>query len=153
MRLARIYPWTRTHRSNAPFNQQDASKRNLFSVAAPPIRADLIYDRDRRSAAAGHQKMRKRLTGARFSLSRKIWRGGVLHRRRTGYLSTRYGLVTGRKPRGLPRFCAFCCEPIDSDYLREFGTRIIYCGTECFEIHVAAAANLLITYRGEHATA
>ena len=44
------------------------------------------------------------------------------------------------KPRGLPRFCAFCCEPIDSDYLREFGTRIIYCGAECFELHVAAAA-------------
>lgn len=40
--------------------------------------------------------------------------------------------------KGLPRFCAFWCEPIDDTYFREVGTRIIYCrlgysGAHCLQ--------------------
>ncbi len=48
-----------------------------------------------------------------------------------------YVWVTGRIPKGLPRFCAFCLEPIgETGYLREQDTRILYCGPVCYSSHV-----------------
>lgn len=48
----------------------------------------------------------------------------------------RYILVNGRVPRGLPRYCVYCCEAIGEQYLREQGTRLIYCTWQCYESHV-----------------
>lgn len=48
----------------------------------------------------------------------------------------RYIIVNERRPKGLPRYCALCAAPIDSSYLREIATRIIYCGVGCYTEHV-----------------
>ena len=50
---------------------------------------------------------------------------------RTGRRHLRFVLVTGRTPR--PRsFCALCCEPVGQSYLREIGTRLLYCDHDCY---------------------
>jgi hypothetical protein len=51
----------------------------------------------------------------------------------------RYVVVQGRIPRGLPRFCAFCCEPIRTGYTRNVTTCVVYCRPDCAERHAAAA--------------
>ncbi len=47
----------------------------------------------------------------------------------------RYVVVAGRIPRGLPRFCTFCCEPIESGYTRDITTALVYCQPRCAELH------------------
>ncbi len=55
----------------------------------------------------------------------------------------RFVWVSDRVPKGLPRFCAYCCGKIgEAGYLRELGTRIIYCGSTCYTDH----CNLAISY-------
>lgn len=48
----------------------------------------------------------------------------------------RYIIVNERRPRGLPRFCAYCCSAIDATYTRDLQMSIIYCKPECFETHI-----------------
>lgn len=48
----------------------------------------------------------------------------------------RYVWVSDRVPKGLKRFCAYCCTPIVVGYLRDMSTRLVYCGPSCYEEHV-----------------
>jgi hypothetical protein len=50
--------------------------------------------------------------------------GGSLHR-------TRFVLVNDRIPR-TNGHCALCGGTIEKGYVRDFRTRLIYCGTQCF---------------------
>ena len=43
-------------------------------------------------------------------------------------------LVNGRTLRS-ESSCAMCCEPIGESYLREFATRLSYCGPKCYAEH------------------
>lgn len=57
---------------------------------------------------------------------------------RTGSHHMRFVLVIGRTPR--PRsFCALCCEPVGQSYLREIGTRLLYCDHDCYADHCQTA--------------
>lgn len=49
----------------------------------------------------------------------------------------RYVIVNYRRPRGLPRFCAFCCEPIVDGYVRDLHVRLVYHSVGCLELHVS----------------
>jgi hypothetical protein len=40
-------------------------------------------------------------------------------------------LVNGRTPCA-QSFCALCCKPIATSYLREIETRLFYCDDKCF---------------------
>jgi hypothetical protein len=52
----------------------------------------------------------------------------------------RYICVSGRIPKGLPRFCAFCLTAIgDKGYVRELSTRILYCDHLCLGAHTTLA--------------
>lgn len=42
-------------------------------------------------------------------------------------------------------YCTLCCEPVDSPYIREIGTRLIYCSHPCYRGHVEVAV-LAIEY-------
>ncbi|HEY7245200.1 MAG TPA: hypothetical protein VH678_15120 [Xanthobacteraceae bacterium] len=54
----------------------------------------------------------------------------------------KFVLVNGRSPN--PRsFCALCCEPIGESYLRDFATRLSYCGHTCYHGHGEVALELL----------
>jgi hypothetical protein len=54
----------------------------------------------------------------------------------------RYVLVNGRTP--TPKsFCAWCCEWIATDYLREIDTRLSYCGPGCYAAHCNSEILLL----------
>lgn len=56
----------------------------------------------------------------------------------------RYVIVAERTPKGLPRYCNFCCTKLDNGYLREISTRILYCPiAACYELHVASCAAAL----------
>lgn len=57
----------------------------------------------------------------------------------------RYIWVSGRVPRGLPRFCAYCCDPIVEGYLRDRQTAIVYCGPHCYESHVNLTEQYLLS--------
>jgi hypothetical protein len=48
----------------------------------------------------------------------------------------RYVVVTDRVPKGLKRYCAFCCEPITDNYTRDVSTSLVYCGWQCIEAHI-----------------
>ncbi len=48
----------------------------------------------------------------------------------------KFVVVEGRVPRGLPRWCAFCCEPIEHGYTRDLSTWVVYCGPGCAERHM-----------------
>lgn len=53
----------------------------------------------------------------------------------------RYIWVSGRVPKGVKRFCAFCLEPIgEGGYLREQDTLILYCGPVCYASHCTLTA-------------
>ena len=49
----------------------------------------------------------------------------------------RYVLVNHRVPRGLPRFCAFCCVPIEEGYVRDLSVSLVYHSVGCLELHVS----------------
>lgn len=55
----------------------------------------------------------------------------------------KFVVVEGRVPRGLPRWCAFCCEPIDDGYTRDLTTWIVYCAPSCVERHAAQSRYLM----------
>jgi len=50
----------------------------------------------------------------------------------------RFVLVNGRTP-CKQSFCVLCGEPIGASYLRETGTRLCYCGHECYDGHCKSA--------------
>jgi len=47
-------------------------------------------------------------------------------------------LVNGRTPRP-QSFCAWCCEPIGENYLRELTTHLSYCDCDCYVAHCKKA--------------
>lgn len=47
-------------------------------------------------------------------------------------------IVNDRQPRA-DAYCGFCCEPIVDGYIREIGTRILYCCYEHYRAHVQSA--------------
>ncbi len=51
----------------------------------------------------------------------------------------KFVVVGGRVPRGLPRWCAFCCEPIKDGYTRDLQTSLVYCRPACVEQHIATS--------------
>jgi hypothetical protein len=54
----------------------------------------------------------------------------------------RFILVNGRMPR--PQSCCVMCDqPIGTNYLREFGTHLIYCDHNCYAEHCQSAFRLL----------
>ena len=54
----------------------------------------------------------------------------------------RFILVNGRIPH--PRCsCVMCDQPVGTNYLREFGTDLIYCDYDCYEAHCESAVLLL----------
>lgn len=49
----------------------------------------------------------------------------------------RYVLVNDRRPKGLPRFCAYNVFHVIGDYYcRELVDNILYCSAVCYESHV-----------------
>jgi hypothetical protein len=44
---------------------------------------------------------------------------------------TRFVLVNERMPRNKAQ-CALCGGTIEKGYVRDFGTRLVYCDTQCF---------------------
>jgi len=48
-------------------------------------------------------------------------------------------VVSDRRPK-TPSRCALCCEKIEGGYVRERGTRLLYCDHTCYEGHVKVAA-------------
>ncbi|MEH2473391.1 hypothetical protein V1281_005423 [Nitrobacteraceae bacterium AZCC 2161] len=57
----------------------------------------------------------------------------------------RFVLVNGRTPR-YKSVCVLCCEQIGTNYLREIGTGLSYCDSECYELHCNSAV-LALTNR------
>jgi hypothetical protein len=51
-------------------------------------------------------------------------------------------LVNGRTPRPVT-FCAWCCEPIGENYLRELTTRFSYCDHQCYLDHRGLSVSML----------
>ena len=60
----------------------------------------------------------------------------------------RFVLVNGRAPRPQSS-CAFCCQTIESGYLRELTTRLSYCNEQCYLGHSELAARALETTTAE----
>jgi hypothetical protein len=56
----------------------------------------------------------------------------------------RYIVVNDRHPRE-DACCGFCCEPIGEGYVRELGTRILYCDHTHYSAHVESSV-LAIEY-------
>jgi hypothetical protein len=54
----------------------------------------------------------------------------------------RFVLVNGRSPCSRS-FCVKCKQPIVENYLREVGTRLIYCDDNCYTGHCKSAAQIL----------
>ena len=54
----------------------------------------------------------------------------------------RFILVNGRTPCA-PAVCALCRRPIGRGYLREDGTRLIYCDHNCYADHCESVGLLL----------
>ena len=54
----------------------------------------------------------------------------------------RFILVHGRTPRSRS-LCVMCDQPVGANYLREVGTRLIYCDHDCYAAHCESAALLL----------
>jgi hypothetical protein len=50
----------------------------------------------------------------------------------------RFALVNGRSPRE-DCFCVKCERPIGASYLREVGTKLIYCDQNCYADHCRSA--------------
>jgi hypothetical protein len=51
----------------------------------------------------------------------------------------RFALVNGRSPRE-DCFCVMCEELIGASYLREVGTKLVYCDQNCYADHCQSAA-------------
>jgi hypothetical protein len=54
----------------------------------------------------------------------------------------RFILVHGRTPRSRSS-CVMCGQPVGTNYLREVGTRLIYCDHNCYAAHCESAVLLL----------
>jgi hypothetical protein len=54
----------------------------------------------------------------------------------------KFVLVNGRMPRSQVH-CVKCYQPIETRYLREIGTHLIYCDQNCYEDHCQSAFLLL----------
>jgi hypothetical protein len=54
----------------------------------------------------------------------------------------RFIMVNGRTPRSRS-LCAMCDQPARVNYLREIGTRLIYCDHNCYESHCKSVVLLL----------
>jgi hypothetical protein len=54
----------------------------------------------------------------------------------------RFILVHGRTPRSRS-LCVMCDQPVGMNYLREVGTRLIYCDYDCYAAHCESAVLLL----------
>jgi hypothetical protein len=54
----------------------------------------------------------------------------------------RFILVHGRTPRSRS-LCVMCDQPVGANYLREVGTRLIYCDHDCYAAHCESAVLLL----------
>ena len=65
-------------------------------------------------------------------ISLRLWDRGavVLKELRRRMRQVKFVLVNDRTPRS-QSFCAFCCEPIGGNYLRETATRLTYCDHKC----------------------
>lgn len=50
----------------------------------------------------------------------------------------RFTLVNGRSPRA-DCFCVMCEQPIGASYLREVGTKLVYCDQNCYADHCESA--------------
>jgi hypothetical protein len=50
----------------------------------------------------------------------------------------RFALVNGRSPRA-DSFCVTCEELIGASYLREVGTKLVYCDQNCYADHCKSA--------------
>lgn len=56
----------------------------------------------------------------------------------------KYVFVSGRVPRGLPKYCANCLTRIgDNGYVREMSTRILYCDHLCMTAHTTLAVTYM----------
>ena len=55
----------------------------------------------------------------------------------------RYIFVNARKLKQ-DGYCALCCEAITESYVREIGTRLIYCTADHYEGHCRVAMGLLL---------
>ena len=54
----------------------------------------------------------------------------------------RFILVDGRTPR-TRSLCVMCGQPVGMNYLREIGTRLIYCDHNCYATHWESAVLVL----------
>jgi hypothetical protein len=54
----------------------------------------------------------------------------------------RFALVNGRSPRA-DSFCVMCEELIGASYLREVGTKLVYCDQNCYADHCKSAVPAL----------
>jgi hypothetical protein len=54
----------------------------------------------------------------------------------------RFALVNGRSPRA-DSFCATCEQLIGASYLREVGTKLVYCDQNCYADHCKSAVPAL----------
>ena len=48
----------------------------------------------------------------------------------------RYILVNTKHMKGEPFYCAFCTGSIMEEYVREIGTRLLYCSVACLYTHI-----------------
>jgi len=58
-------------------------------------------------------------------------------------LRPRFVLVNDRVPR-TDANCALCCAKIETGYVREPHTRLVYCDAQCFRGHGKTASSVLV---------
>jgi hypothetical protein len=58
-------------------------------------------------------------------------------------VSSMSGFVRSRRTPRLQSFCAWCCEPIGENYLRELTTHLSYCDHDCYVDHCKKADRML----------
>jgi hypothetical protein len=54
----------------------------------------------------------------------------------------RFILVNGRTPRSRSS-CVMCDQPVGMNFLREFGTHLVYCDRTCYAAHCQGAVLLI----------
>jgi hypothetical protein len=54
-------------------------------------------------------------------------------------MAIRYIIVNDRAPRDEEACCCMCASRLEGSYLREVGTRILYCTHWCYDEHVLSA--------------
>ena len=59
-------------------------------------------------------------------------------------LQPRFVLVNNRVPRA-DAYCALCCEKIESGYVRDPQTRLLYCNPHCFTGHEKMAMAVIVS--------